>query len=84
MVHNSVDFIQHLLECGGIKNWHITQATPNVWKAEHNKVVDGIPNAPCIKTAEELGIAMRKVTGRMFWWSDTGENVLRLLQITQI
>jgi hypothetical protein len=37
-----------------------------------------------MKIAEELGIALRKVTGRMFGWSDTGENVLTLLQITQI
>jgi len=46
--------------------------------------VDGIPNAPCMKIAAELGTALRKVTGRMFGWSDTGESVLRLLQITQI
>jgi hypothetical protein len=46
--------------------------------------VDGIPNALCMKIAEELGIALKKVTGRMFGWSDTGENMLRLLQITQI
>jgi hypothetical protein len=46
--------------------------------------VDGIPNAPCMKIAEELGISVRKVTGRMFECSDTGENVLKLLQMTQI
>jgi hypothetical protein len=46
-------------------------------------MVDGIPNAPCMKIAEELDVALRRVTGRMFG-SDTGENVLRLLQITQI
>jgi hypothetical protein len=38
-----------------------------------------------MKIGEELGIAMRNVTGRMFGWSVTGENVLlKLLQITQI
>jgi hypothetical protein len=37
-----------------------------------------------MKIAEELGIVLRKVTGGMFGWSGTGENVLRLLQITQI
>jgi hypothetical protein len=47
-------------------------------------MVNGIPNAPCMKIAEELGITLRKVTGRMFGWSDTGESVLGLLQITQI
>jgi hypothetical protein len=37
-----------------------------------------------MKIAEKLDIALRKVTGRMFGWSDTGANVLGLLQITQI
>ena len=30
-----------------------------------------------MKIAQELGIALRKVTGGIFGWSDTGENVLR-------
>jgi hypothetical protein len=47
--------------------------------------VDGIPNAPCMKSGEELGIAVRNVTVKMFGWSVTGKNVLlKLLQITQI
>jgi hypothetical protein len=46
--------------------------------------VDCIPNVPCAKAAKELGIPVRKVTDKMLGWSDTGENVLRLLQITQI
>jgi hypothetical protein len=37
-----------------------------------------------MKIAEELGIAVRKVTGRTCGWSDAGENVLKLQQITQI
>ena len=78
-----MDLIQHILEHGDIKNWHKTQATLNIWKAEHNKIVGGIPNVPCMKISE-LGIAVRKVTGKMFGWSNTGENVLRLLQITHV
>jgi hypothetical protein len=46
--------------------------------------VDGAPNVPHTKIAEELDIPVRKVTNKMLGWSDTGDNMLRLLKITQI
>jgi hypothetical protein len=45
--------------------------------------VDGVLNAPCIKSAGELGIFVR-FTDKMLGQSDAGEIVLRLPQITQI
>ena len=59
------------------------QATPNIGKAEHNNV-DGSPNVSHIKIAKKLGIPVRNVTGTMLGTSDAGENVVRLLQVTQI
>jgi hypothetical protein len=39
-------------------------------------------NVPCMKNAKEQGIPVRKVTGKMLWQSEAGENVLRLSYIT--
>jgi hypothetical protein len=36
--------------------------------------VDVIPNVPCTKITGELSTGVRKVTEKMFEWSDTGEN----------
>jgi len=60
------------------------QATLNIWKVEHIKKWDGAANIPHIKRPEELDIPVGEVTDTMLGWSDTEENVLRLLQITQI
>jgi hypothetical protein len=46
--------------------------------------VNGVPNIPRIRTAEEVAIPVRKVTDKLPGQSDTNENVLRLLKITQI
>jgi len=45
--------------------------------------VDGVRNAPCIPNAEEQGIPVRIVHDKIRE-SVTGENVLRLLQTTQM
>ena len=37
-----------------------------------------VRNIPRNKITEELGIPVRKVNHKMLWWSDIGENVLRL------
>jgi hypothetical protein len=58
------------------------QATLSIWKAEHN--VDGSPDVSHNKITEKLGIPVRKFTDTMLRKSDTGENMLRPLQITQI
>jgi len=47
-------------------------------------IVSGIPNIPRLKVARELGIPLRKVTDKRLGSPDTGEIVLRLLQITEI
>jgi len=44
--------------------------------------VDGVLNVPCIKNAKEQSIPVRKVTDKMLWQSEAGENVLRLLYVT--
>jgi hypothetical protein len=46
--------------------------------------VVGIPNVSHSKITEKQGIPVGKVADTMLWRSDTGENMLRLLQITQI
>jgi hypothetical protein len=46
--------------------------------------MEGIPNVSRNKFAEKLGIPVRKVADKMLQLSDTGGNVLRLLQITQM
>jgi hypothetical protein len=46
--------------------------------------VDVISNVPHNKITEKLGIPTREVTYITLGVSDSGENVLRLLQITQI
>jgi len=45
---------------------------------------DGVQNVPCNPTAEEQGIPVRNTHDKIFGESDTGENVLRLLQTTQM
>ena len=77
-LHFFVDFIKHLVEHGHIKIGHKKQATLNIWRAEHDKKVDGVLNIPRTKMTEELGIPVRKVTDKILGESNTGENVLRL------
>lgn len=60
------------------------QATLNSLKAEPINKWDGAANVPHTKRAEELDIPVRGVTDKVLGWSDTEENVLRLLKITQI
>ena len=45
---------------------------------------EGVWNVPCTPNAEEQGIPVRNIHDKIFGESDTGENVLRLLQTTQI
>jgi hypothetical protein len=60
------------------------QATLNIWNANTINEVDSVLNVPRTKIAEALGIPVRNITDKMLGLSDTSENVLRLLQITQI
>jgi len=78
-----IDFVKHVIHHGNTKNRHKTQVTVSIWEADHNKV-NGIPNIPQSMVTKELSIPLRKVTDKMLGSSDAGDNVLRLLQITQI
>jgi hypothetical protein len=78
-----VDFITHVLEHGDITNGHKTQLLVSEQLNVINKV-GGISNVPCNKISEKLGTPVRKVTDILLGQTETGENVLRLLQITQI
>ena len=45
---------------------------------------NGVLNVSCTPTAEEQGIPVRNIHDKIFGESDASENVLRLLQITQM
>lgn len=78
-----LDFITHALEHYNNKCGYKMQAIPSIRKGKHNNVV-GTPNVSHNKITEKQGIPVRRVADTMLRSSDTGENVLRLLQITQI
>lgn len=59
------------------------QATPSIRKGKRNNVFGSL-NVSHNKIAEKWGIPLRKVADTMLGRSDTGEHVLRLLQITHI
>jgi hypothetical protein len=44
---------------------------------------DGVQNVPCTPTDEEEVIPVKNIHDKVFGESNTGENVLRLLQTTQ-
>jgi hypothetical protein len=76
-------FITHALEHYNNKCGYKMQAIPSIGKGKHNNVV-GTPNVSHNKITEKQVIPVRKVADTMLRRSDTGENVLRLLQIIQI
>lgn len=78
-----LDFITHALEHCNNKCRYKMHATPSIGNVKHNNVV-GSPNVSYNKITEKLDIPVRKVANTMLGRSDTGENVLRLLHITQI
>jgi hypothetical protein len=59
------------------------QATHNIRKGKYNTML-GFPNVSPNKFTEKLGIPVRKVADIMIQLSDSGGNVSRLLQITQM
>jgi hypothetical protein len=79
-----VDFINTSLNMATSRMGTKSKTLPISENLNITNKVDGVFSVPRTKIAEELGIPVRKVTDKMFGWSDTGENVLRLLQDTQV